>query len=93
MHRKLFRTSQIVIEDKYIKLEYNLVSDRIQNNTIYGLEVIKYSEDEEERHFLPSLTSSAPFIQSILDFLSKHNVTPCTVDDVLQDLMQEMVLR
>ena len=89
MRRELFRTTQIFVNGKCFRLEYNLISDRMDSNPVYGLEVIKFSKErEEERCFLPHITSYPHIIHSILNTMSIHSVTPCVTEDVLEDLLQ-----
>ena len=77
-----------------IKLEYYLTEselhdfDEMAGKTVYGVEIVKFTEDNktEVKSFL-NLSSCKKSVKEILDKLADNTVTPIALEFVLDDLL------
>lgn len=78
-----------------MRIQYALKSTICSGITFYGIDVTLFSEDPsmDDHVFLPELCSDYDLAVSILDTMCRFEVTPCTAENVADDLLAEAVIR
>lgn len=69
---------------KIIREENNNLENRIK---IYGIEVVKKSENHVEKSFISDLTVNKSFAEEILKTIKDNVVTPVHLYDVLENFL------
>lgn len=91
MQKELYGTSMLKYENKEETLEYYILnnSDEVKENKIgiYGIEIIKRSENSEEKSFISDLTVNKEFAESIAKTIKDNMVTPIHLYDVLENFL------
>lgn len=87
MHRDLIKIYKIAGE----KLIYQLFSDETEieneNVKVYGIRITSKLYDVEETSEVSDITSRYEFAQEIFDMLIENAVLPCTLKDIIIDLI------
>lgn len=81
MEKDLISTKSISIENHDYTLKYNITT-----SCIYGIEVEKTTKGIKESKIYSSISYNYDNVVKLINLLSKGDVTPCTLDDILQDL-------
>lgn len=73
-----------------IKLEYYKIKDLKNRNDIFGIEVVKTEyinqEIKVEKASVETFTNDEIMENAVLEVLKRNEVTPISLEDVLQDL-------
>ncbi len=69
------------------RLRYSLFRTGSGTRAVYSLSVLLESSDGDERADIPDLTRDLSEANRLFDLVSGGRVTPCTLRDVLEDLL------
>ena len=74
-----------------IKLEYYKLNEEENYQSNYGIEIIKTSYIENksiiERNKITNITKEENKINELLETLKKNEVTPISMEDIIEDIM------
>ena len=68
-------------------LLYRILEEREDGITRYGAEIFLRRGGKTERAAVRDVTSSCRAIRGLLTLLSENTVTPCTLRDVVEDVL------
>ena len=81
------------IKLEYYKTQTNEEDVKNVNDIKYGIEVIKTSYIEEkvdvEKACIPEIIKDEAKVESMLNILKEHKVTPISAGDIIEDLLKE----
>ena len=81
------------IKLEYYKIQTNEKNVKNVNDIKYGIEVIKTSYIEQEVNIektcIPEIIKDESKVESILNILKEHKVTPISAGDIIEDLLKE----
>lgn len=81
------RRRQLILPDGRAELCYQLFTGRRDNRQIYSLYVTLVRDSHAESDFVFDIARSREASAGLLDLLFRNTVTPCTLREVLSELL------
>lgn len=95
MKHLLFSNEVQLENDSRMKLDYCLTekhSEEDNSKLIYGIQIKKYLNNTIEVDELPGVSESKDTVVAMINKLFKHEVTPISLVEVVDDLITQMDL-
>lgn len=89
----LLFSNEVMLEDeRMMKLDYSLTEKYTQEDQItpyYGIQIAKYMGDSVETEEITGISYSKDTVVSIIKKLLRHEVTPISMVEIVDDLITE----
>lgn len=89
----LFADTIILDNNREMKLEYSLTeksSSDDENNTCYGIQIMKFLDDIVEKEIITTISYTKENVINLLKVLFQHQITPMSLVETLDHLMTEL---
>ncbi len=85
----LFKNEVTLDDDRLMRLEYNLTVNHTDdsNEPYYGIQIIKYLDDNLEMDEVGGISYSKDKVKSITRILFQHVVTPISMVEIIDDII------